>query len=834
MYGIKQYTGKNSPPPQKTKHQDASTKLCMKWCSWCKNESTFVQVEDKVFERTKYKCKTCYEFGRNCLWCANAMTREYGVNGECDKRCLLCAKVITSWITAKQETIETYEGWCSWCFNRTDHELVQHNQIRRNVYKCMECSQRTLKCTDCLYLVAKLGYKPKTASGEVHTESKTDIFTTKPDLIRSATPISGSRTSMTAGVDKGVDVNESIIERKGVATTEEEGKMQVEQTGEKVQTPTVNFAFARGNENGDDKWCALHQGRITEWGVSENKDRLCEYRFCSWCVSQEKHVLATGRFIGRNAYNCQGCGMHTLICYWCTDGMAMGGTFWDDRTCVVCQSDYVGALQKGLQPLNESVPVDMSNTIKSFGIIPAYGQHADKTSPTLKEVEAHIENVPVSTSVGQGTKARGIDDYVGDVESFLSVWNSRVNRKAKSFQGDSLIGVFASTVASATDSVNLITNKANRTSAVDVLASTEHAAKSNTNTAASTNACKANSVSDVEAELDMRTIPKLNMAGVADKAKITIEREVPTTGVYNNQDGWNLLVKLKERVYNSPNTKEDIEIRLKEDTEERKDALELGFIRPYLFILSMSHEQRNRVANILGWSLVGTTIFGEPAKETWMILSNKHGFFGYAQDASERWRDQEKPTNLDWCHIIETLCAKSFPSEIIPKVPRVEFTKELSKISNPNTNWDIELEDTFLRLLAEWSHAQMSEDERALMKAEIASKEGQQIIENISDNAHISNKDVLSYGVHVLYGLNNITKAQSTSSTLDKIGKGAALFGAGALATTLGIVGIGLVAFKAGEAAYQSAYHRLFGPVILITQHRLMLASMGVDVKEFY
>lgn len=39
------------------------------------------------------------------------------------------------------------EGYCSYCFKKTLHKLKEKNYVRRNVYECSNCKNRTLLCT---------------------------------------------------------------------------------------------------------------------------------------------------------------------------------------------------------------------------------------------------------------------------------------------------------------------------------------------------------------------------------------------------------------------------------------------------------------------------------------------------------------------------------------------------------------------------------------------------------------------------------------------------------------------------------------------------------------
>ena len=40
-------------------------------------------------------------------------------------------------------------AYCSWCFEKTTHTLVERNLARRNVYQCDHCGERTLQCRAC-------------------------------------------------------------------------------------------------------------------------------------------------------------------------------------------------------------------------------------------------------------------------------------------------------------------------------------------------------------------------------------------------------------------------------------------------------------------------------------------------------------------------------------------------------------------------------------------------------------------------------------------------------------------------------------------------------------
>lgn len=40
-------------------------------------------------------------------------------------------------------------AYCSWCMAKTDHKLQEQNYLRRNVYRCLSCNERTVECRYC-------------------------------------------------------------------------------------------------------------------------------------------------------------------------------------------------------------------------------------------------------------------------------------------------------------------------------------------------------------------------------------------------------------------------------------------------------------------------------------------------------------------------------------------------------------------------------------------------------------------------------------------------------------------------------------------------------------
>ncbi|WJG24390.1 DUF726 domain-containing protein [Vibrio furnissii] len=51
--------------------------------------------------------------------------------------------------------------WCSWCFKRAPHQLIEKNYLSRNEYQCLECLNFTVQCRYCSNMATFKPYKPQ-------------------------------------------------------------------------------------------------------------------------------------------------------------------------------------------------------------------------------------------------------------------------------------------------------------------------------------------------------------------------------------------------------------------------------------------------------------------------------------------------------------------------------------------------------------------------------------------------------------------------------------------------------------------------------------------------
>eukprot|EP00003_Mantamonas_plastica_P025460 TRINITY_DN4_c0_g1_i12.p1 TRINITY_DN4_c0_g1~~TRINITY_DN4_c0_g1_i12.p1 ORF type:complete len:660 (+),score=170.60 TRINITY_DN4_c0_g1_i12:2099-4078(+) len=152
------------------------------YCSWCLSHTHHELLKENWVSRNLHRCE-CGKETVKCMKCTKGMARSP------DMMCYSCDGTIPSWDIAdvdsslvnqvvdeqddevvvvdfvvqdasssssssssshkKNEVLAKYvtvEGRCSWCFKCTDHSLEDKNMVRRNIYNCGNCHNRTVIC----------------------------------------------------------------------------------------------------------------------------------------------------------------------------------------------------------------------------------------------------------------------------------------------------------------------------------------------------------------------------------------------------------------------------------------------------------------------------------------------------------------------------------------------------------------------------------------------------------------------------------------------------------------------------------------------------------------
>lgn len=122
-------------------------------CSWCFHTHTqhhIVQKAGPLLGRSVYKCGECHNLTVSCKQCGHSMARGHS-HGTYDTNCFKCDGIIKDWNSGaavnKQSTELT--AYCSYCFERCVHALIERPLLARQIYECAGCKRKTLKCLNC-------------------------------------------------------------------------------------------------------------------------------------------------------------------------------------------------------------------------------------------------------------------------------------------------------------------------------------------------------------------------------------------------------------------------------------------------------------------------------------------------------------------------------------------------------------------------------------------------------------------------------------------------------------------------------------------------------------
>eukprot|EP00241_Pyramimonas_parkeae_P004533 CAMPEP_0114227590 /NCGR_PEP_ID=MMETSP0058-20121206/1872_1 /TAXON_ID=36894 /ORGANISM="Pyramimonas parkeae, CCMP726" /LENGTH=820 /DNA_ID=CAMNT_0001338443 /DNA_START=138 /DNA_END=2601 /DNA_ORIENTATION=- len=125
------------------------------FCSWCLAHTVHSLVERRVMRRSRYRCNGCqadslpcinHHMGQSSLTggSPNAMCGfARGHPDGSENLCFCCSKVVETWDPALLPSLNK-QGYCSWCFQQSTHQLVKVHQIGRNRFECQACNRATM------------------------------------------------------------------------------------------------------------------------------------------------------------------------------------------------------------------------------------------------------------------------------------------------------------------------------------------------------------------------------------------------------------------------------------------------------------------------------------------------------------------------------------------------------------------------------------------------------------------------------------------------------------------------------------------------------------------
>jgi hypothetical protein len=300
---------------------------------------------------------------------------------------------------------------------------------------------------------------------------------------------------------------------------------------------------------------------------------------------------------------------------------------------------------------------------------------------------------------------------------------------------------------------------------------------------------------------------------------------------------WLLMQARKDIMVKQPRTEELVRKEMAKESQFRELAAKSGMIRPFLILVAMPAFFRNKVANFLGWTLFTQPYFGDAHEEAWVILSkDMSGMMSRAIKAYERIALLNR---MPWYNVVYRVTQEIFRRVDAPEIDFDDAVK-MSNLRNNDYMKNIE-QEFLLKLGALQQRTAQMPDQVPKTQAEI---EADEIIrERVIKNAGINRPEVLNYAVRLtktIVGapgqLTIAVFAINTATTILPALSGVAvpITSAAALVTTpLFILGIFSLIKDAITLGLGSSEGRLFGPLMVIMNQKILLAVEGIDIEDF-
>jgi hypothetical protein len=144
---------KGEKAEEKTKEKKKEEEGAL-WCSWCFHKADQELLKRSKITRDIYRCENCFHLNKHCFKCKIGMAKEFP--GSSEKLCASCSFAIKSWNDSpdgKTHQIpkkwELEDKWCSWCFMKDKHLMLQKRLIKKDLYQCQGCAKQTSVCKKC-------------------------------------------------------------------------------------------------------------------------------------------------------------------------------------------------------------------------------------------------------------------------------------------------------------------------------------------------------------------------------------------------------------------------------------------------------------------------------------------------------------------------------------------------------------------------------------------------------------------------------------------------------------------------------------------------------------
>lgn len=297
-----------------------------------------------------------------------------------------------------------------------------------------------------------------------------------------------------------------------------------------------------------------------------------------------------------------------------------------------------------------------------------------------------------------------------------------------------------------------------------------------------------------------------------------------------------------------------IKAELARESKYRDKSKAEGLLRPFLLLVAMPPIFRNQVASNLGWTIFTQKYFGDPHAEAWDILSSTYTGM---QSRCNKSYEKVNPfaSSCNWYDMLVRVGKAGFNVDLSQKIPWKETSEKCNDSSDAFVK---DIEESFLLEISRVVASQMSEEQRQAFTEELESERAKRIQKLFVNNAGVKKGEVIQYGYKIT---NQVTVASRLSHLkilkLDSSLKAAVFAESTKLVATisptayasivapltaqltllstplffLGILGL----TQAGVLmVLGSSEGRLFNPVVMMLNQRLLLALEGIKIEDFY
>eukprot|EP01111_Echinosteliopsis_oligospora_P006664 TRINITY_DN2094_c0_g1_i3.p1 TRINITY_DN2094_c0_g1~~TRINITY_DN2094_c0_g1_i3.p1 ORF type:complete len:622 (-),score=155.77 TRINITY_DN2094_c0_g1_i3:43-1908(-) len=537
-------------------------------------------------------------------------------------------------------------------------------------------------------------------------------------------------------------------------------------------------------------------------------------KWCSWCFDKTHHTITERHLLSKSRYKCDSCSSETVACSYCTKGMARSTKDGTDWLCAKCDKTIA---EWGEKP-NLKEKGDCSWCLESTDHLLIQYRYLKRNIYKCCDCKKRTVRCRLCGDAFARGHASADEEMCLVCAGVLTNWQEREKNKEK------------------------ITRKAWCSWCVELSSHrlVEHAL--------------------VERDVyscsfcDQRTLP-CNLCGTGfscggmgwdDQLCLScsdhkIKQLSPLGSHPSAAPFWDSLHKLRDEVFTKQMTQDYINGELKRDSKERQQAVKDGMLRPFLLIVAMPPSIRLRVAASLGWCLITQQYFGDAHKEANDILHRSgQGLISRATLLSQRVHPIAS-SSVSYYQVLRRVIEAVFSKSPFPDY---NFEQSQNFSNMPKESRILKMEEHIMVQMVEQQKESMTVDEIQEQKESMKSQPMQRLAKLMWERCDLHDAEAVQYAMSVVqsavhtpskWGLTLLgltTLQASVPVTAAYVAPMVA--GLGAILPPLAILGTVKLVYKGVNMAFGPSLDRLYYPIILLLNQRLLMAAENQSVDEFF